>query len=187
MTFMPSLGEEATTFDVFSKYPGLYGPFVAFSESVFRGKGPLSIAERQFLFTYVSRLNECQYCAGGHEAIVEALGMKSKLLDEAIADIETASIDDRIKPLLSYIKKLTEEPTRMTQADADAVFSAGWSEEALERAIALCCLANFMNRLVDGHGIAAPPEDFARRAELAIEHGYLEPFLKMTGRSQEKE
>lgn len=182
MTFMPSLSEEATAFDVFTRFPDLYGPIAAFSEEVFRGQGPLSIAEREFIFTFVSRLNECRYCAGGHGAIVEALGVESKLLDEAMLSIESASVEERFKPLLSYVKKLNEAPTRMTQADADAVFSAGWSEEALERAIALCCLANFMNRLVEGHGIAERPEDFARRAELAIEHGYLDPFLKRAGR-----
>ena len=187
MTFMPSLSEDATVVDVFAKFPDLYAAMAAFSEAAFRGTGPLSTAERQFLFTFVSRLNECKYCAGGHGAIVEALGMEGKLLDEAIADIETASVEDNLKPLLAYVKKLNDEPTRMVQADADAVFAAGWSEEALERAIALCCLANFMNRLVEGHGIAAPPEDFTRRADLAIEHGYLTPFLKMTGRRQEKE
>ncbi len=187
MTFMPSLDEEATAFDVFTRFPDIYGPIAAFSEEAFRGRGPLSIAERQFIFTFVSRLNECRYCAGGHGAIVEALGVEGKLLDQAMASIETASVEEKFKPLLFYVKKLNEAPTRMTQADADAVFAAGWSEEALERAIALCCLANFMNRLVEGHGIAERPEDFARRAELAIKHGYLDPFLKATKREDAPE
>ena len=41
----------------------------------------------------------------------------------------------------------------MTQADADAVFAAGWNDQALHDAVSTCALFNFMNRLVEGHGI----------------------------------
>jgi len=64
----------------------------------------------------------------------------------------------------------------MTQADADAVFAAGWNEAALHSAIAVCCLFNFMNRLVEGHGIAADPANFTARGRKHVDMGYVAQY-----------
>jgi uncharacterized protein YciW len=47
--------------------------------------------------------------------------------------------DAKLKPILAYAEKLTLTPTRLTEADAAAVFAAGWSERALHDAV----LTNF--------------------------------------------
>ena len=90
--------------------------------------------------------------------------------------IETAAVDEKLKPLLRYAKKLTEAPARITPADAEACYAAGWSDEAIMQAIAVTCLANFMNRLVEGSGVHADPSKFAMRAKAAVEKGYQRPF-----------
>ena len=51
------------------------------------------------------------------------------------SDLETAPIDERLKPVLRYVEKLTKTPYQMTQADADAVRAAGWDELALSDAV----------------------------------------------------
>jgi len=68
-----------------------------------------------------------------------------------------------------FVKKLTLTPTRMTQADAERWFAAGWDEAALHSAIAVCCLFNFMNRLVDAHGIEADRASFTERGRKHVE------------------
>jgi alkylhydroperoxidase family enzyme len=60
-----------------------------------------------------------------------------------------------MRPVLSFVRKLTLSPSRMTPADADAVFAAGWDDQALHDAAVICGLFNLMNRLVDGLGIEA--------------------------------
>jgi hypothetical protein len=65
----------------------------------------------------------------------------------------------------------------MTQADADAVFAAGWSERALHDAVMTTCLFNFMNRMLDGHGCHGSPDIFKSRGVALKEHGY-SPLLK---------
>jgi hypothetical protein len=59
----------------------------------------------------------------------------------------------KLEPLLNYVRKLTEGPSRMTECDAAAVYAAGWSDEALFHAVAICAYFNQMNRLVEGTGI----------------------------------
>ena len=80
-------------------------------------------------------------------------GVRRNLIDEIIADIDASSADEIFKPILHFVRKLTLEPARMTQADANKVFEAGWSEKALQDAILVCCRFNFMNRLSLGHGL----------------------------------
>ncbi len=48
-------------------------------------------------------------------------------------------------------------PTGVIQADADAVFAAGWDESALYHAVFVIALFNLMNRLVEGLGIELDP------------------------------
>jgi len=57
-----------------------------------------------------------------------------------------------MKPLLRYAGKLTPTPAKITLADAEAVLAAGWQEQALHEAVAVCGLFNMMNQLVDGLG-----------------------------------
>ena len=68
-----------------------------------------------------------------------------------------------MKPLLAYVKKLTQHPSKVTDAHAQAVYDAGWSEQALHDAISVCALFNFMNRIVEGHGVVT--NDAVRRAQ----------------------
>ena len=63
----------------------------------------------------------------------------------------------KLKPLLRLARKLNETPSRMSAADIDACTAAGWDDAAVHQAIALCCLANYMNRLVEACGIPADP------------------------------
>jgi hypothetical protein len=65
----------------------------------------------------------------------------------------------------------------LVQADADAVFQAGWSERALHDAIMTTSLFNFMNRLLEGHGCKGSDELFRERGKALRDHGY-SPLLK---------
>ena len=164
---------DATTRHVFSAHPEIYSHWARVSEAILRGASPLTPAQRELIGAYVSSLNTCQYCYGGHRAAAELLGIAPQTIDGLVRDIGSAPIEAKLRPMLAYVKKLAMTPARMTQADADAVFAAGWDEAALHSAIAVCCLFSFMNRLVDGHGIEADPTLFADRGRKHVEIGYL--------------
>jgi hypothetical protein len=57
-------------------------------------------------------------------------------------DVDLAPVDERLKPILRYVRKLTETPSRIRKADADAVYHAGWSDEALLHAVAICAISS---------------------------------------------
>jgi uncharacterized peroxidase-related enzyme len=178
MPHLKSLPANATAFDVFAAFPATYAPFAEFCQEVFRGPGPLPPRDRELIFAFCSRLNECKYCFGGHSASAHKLGVPEGTFEALLADIETSAVDAKLKPLLRLARKLNESPSRMTESDVAACSAAGWDDAAIHQAIALCCLANYMNRLVEACGIPADPALFARRAELAVAHGYAEPFRR---------
>ncbi len=83
-------------------------------------------------------------------------------------------MDDKLKPLLVYVKKLAATPNAVTQNDVDAVLAAGWDEQALHDAIAVTARAAFMHRLIAGHGFnPLDPEVAAKHAIKRVEKGYV--------------
>ena len=91
-----------------------------------------------------------------------------------LAAPETATVEPKLKTLLAYVRKLAATPNAVTQADADAVFAAGWDEHALHDAICVTARAAFMQRLVQGHGFTPLPQEVsAKHAKKRVELGYL--------------
>jgi len=138
-----------------------------------RGESPFSVAEREMMAAYISGINACSYCHGAHTAAAMRFGVAEVVISDLIDDFDAAQVDDKIRPVLAYIRKLTLTPTRMTQADADQVFAAGWNERALYDAVQITCLYNFMNRFVEGLGLSSVPEQFDKEGQMIHEGGYL--------------
>lgn len=176
MSFFPSLPEDAGVRHILTLNPEAGRALVAFHTAALRNASPLTPAHKELIAAYVSGLNACQYCYGVHAQTAQAFGMGKGVLEALLADVDSADVEERLKPLLRYARKLTLEPTRMTQEDAQAVFDAGWTEVALHDAVLTVCLFNFMNRLLEGHGVKGNPGVFNTRGQALRDDGY-EPLL----------
>ncbi|ATE66838.1 carboxymuconolactone decarboxylase family protein [Rhizorhabdus dicambivorans] len=165
MPVFPSIEGEPALDKVFRRFPHTVMPLLEYHDRLLRDPSPLTVAERELIAAYVSGLNACTYCHGAHVVAARAFGIDPGLFDGLMADLETSGIDDRLKPILAYVSKLTRTPSMMTEADANRVYAAGWNEQALFDAVSVCALFNFMNRIVEGSGIKANPLE-AGQAEL---------------------
>lgn len=173
MPFFKSLPADAGVAHVYRAHIDEYRPWIQMGDKVMTGDSPLTRAERELIATFVSGLNGCDYCRASHVATMTALGLDAPLIDQLVADIDGADVSDKLKPILKYCRKLTLSPAQLSPEDAEAVFAAGWDETALHSAIAVTCRFNFMNRLVMGHGLAAPDAEKASRlAKARVKHGY---------------
>jgi len=158
--------------DLRAKYASLFELLRPYGHQLMRGPSPLSPGERELIAAYTSATNACRYCHGVHALVARGFGIEPAVLDKLWSDIGSAPVEERMKPLLAYARKLTETPSRVTDKDADAVYAAGWSEEALVHAIAVCAYFNQMNRLVEGAGIVGSAESYAANAETLVARGY---------------
>lgn len=178
MPFISSWAEDASVWDVFRADLEIYRPFIEFTEALMRGPSSLTVTERELIAAFVSGVNACEFCYGGHSAVAVELGIDEALLEELLADIETASVDAKLKPILKLARKLTLEPSRVGQSDADAIFEAGWDEKAFRDSVAVCAYFNYMNRIADGFGI---PDIRERRQAMArgnVRYGYRTRFVE---------
>jgi len=186
MPFLKSLPEESGPGNVFAKYPEIYRYWARMGQALINGPSPLTPGERELIQAYVAGVAECRYAYVAHGAAVEAWGIEAGLLDKLLDDPATAPIEDRFKPLFAYIRRLTLAPASVTQADADAVFAAGWDEKGLHDAIAVTARMNFMCRIVQGHGfIPMSPERAKTQAERRRKVGYVDLYPSFAGEKKD--
>ena len=178
MALLRSLPENATLADLRRSYADLLEKLRPYGRRLMRGPSPLTPGERELIAAFVSGVNSCRYCHGAHSLVARAFGVDEPVLAASLDNIAVAPIDARLKPILRYVRKLTETPSRMTATDAAAVYDAGWSDEALLHAIAVCAYFNNMNRLVEGAGIVGTTEQYSVAARRLVEHGYLRAALR---------
>ena len=158
---------------IFQQNPNRYLPLTQLIHNIMRGESAFTAGERELIAAYVSGLNACDYCYGSHQAIAADLNVEPKLLEAILTDITTAPIEERLRPVFALVHKLTLNSSKIAQADIDAVLAAGWDEKAVEDAISVCSLFNFMNRFVDGYGLEQPnQEQLTAMAKGINAHGY---------------
>jgi uncharacterized peroxidase-related enzyme len=185
MPFFPSLPAEAGPPAVFKKYPELYLPWSQMSQAMMNGPSPLSQGERELILAYAAAVSGCHFVYVAHSEVAYAWGIPNGLIERLLEDPDHAELEPRLKPLLAFVRKLSATPGAMTQADADAVFAAGWDEHALHDAIAITGRAAFMQRLVQGHAFTPMSRQHAvKRAQERKEHGYVNLYSAFRGKTQ---
>lgn len=167
------LPPDGTMRHMFRRWPELAGPLAEFTEVLMRGPSPFSDAQRELIAAVTSATNQCQFCYGTHRATAEAFGIDPGVFDQIQADVMHADVDDTMKPVLAYVQKLTLTPSRITQADVDAVFAAGWNDQAFHHATSICGLFNYYNRILEGYGIRMDQAFYDEAGVKLVELGYL--------------
>jgi uncharacterized peroxidase-related enzyme len=179
MAKFPSLGGGATVPDILKMSPEAGKPLLEMHEAIMRAPSPLSPGERELIAAYVSGINGCQYCHGVHAETAKAYeDIPAAAVDRMMDDLEGAGFSDRVKPLLRFARKLTESPAAVTDQDTREVLDAGWQEKALHDAILVISCFNFMNRLLEGHGVHGHEALFKERGPMLKKYGYL-PLIRL--------
>lgn len=178
MAKFPKLGDNATVPEILKMSPEAGKALMELHEAIMRAPSALSEGERELIAAYVSGINNCRYCRGVHAETAKAYGISAVAVDRMLDSLDVNGIDDRLKPILRLARKLTESPAALTQADTAAVYEAGWDEKALHDAVMVVCCFNFMNRLLEGHGVHGNEAMFRQRGPMLKQHGYL-PLIRL--------
>ena len=152
MPCFKSLPDNAIANHVWPLHPEAYdawGPFVA---AIMRTPSELSDGEKELIGAYASAMNGCRHCYSAHFPVAVVMGVAPEVFEAVYVDPWEAPVEERLKPLLAYTKKLCREPHKLSQEDADKVLEAGWSERALTDAIHIAAMFGYMNTIMLGHG-----------------------------------
>jgi uncharacterized peroxidase-related enzyme len=179
MPRLRSLPDQPVMRNLYRAYPSTCQPLGELTEATMRGPSPFTQGERELIAAYVSGLNACAYCHGTHASVAKACGVAPDLIEALLHDIDTAPVDARMKPILAYARKLTLAPARVTDADAAAIYDAGWGDDALYSTVLVAALFNFYNRLADGVGLALSEGYLAEAAKRLSTKGY-DMFAQLT-------
>lgn len=174
MPFVKSLAADAGPPAIYAKYPDVFRPWSEMSEAVMNGPSSLDRGERELIFSFAAGIIGCDFVYVAHSEVAYALGVERGVLDELVKDPDLKAADGRLRPLLRYVRKLCLAPDDIDQGDVDAIFGAGWDEEAFDHAVTITGRAKFMQCIAQGNGFAVMDrEKAAKRALRRVEEGYV--------------
>jgi uncharacterized peroxidase-related enzyme len=137
-----------------------------------RGPSAWSVADRELMAAFVSKLNACEYCISAHTAVAARAYRNEEKVRAVLADLETAPIEEPLRATLRMLRTLGRE-RRADVDDMRALLAAGVSRGQIEDALGVAFAFNTMNRLADAFGFALPgPKGFEAGAKYLLARGY---------------
>ena len=89
-------------------------------------------------------------------------------------DLESSGLGEKDKALFRFIDKVNRDSPRITAADMQPLYAAGWDDEAIYFAVTVCALFNFYNRWIDATGVHALSDEGHRQGgKRTAAHGYV--------------
>src|ERR1700758_5163704 len=118
--------------------PDFYGARAkTFIHEAMRGPSAWSVADRELMAAFVSKVNECAFCVSAHTATAAQAYRDSAKVQAVLADLESAPVDDGLRATLRMLGKLSREG-KVDAEDMREVLSAGISRQQVEDALAVC-------------------------------------------------
>jgi uncharacterized peroxidase-related enzyme len=153
--------------------PDFYGdPAKAFTHEAMRGPSPWSVADRELMAAYVSKVNRTAFCIAAHSATAAQAYDNRPLVTAVLDDLNAAPIAAPLRATLRMLGKLTADGT-VTPEDMRTVLAAGATAEQIKDALAVSAAFNITDRLADAFGFEVlSPEAFEAGAKYLLKRGY---------------
>jgi uncharacterized peroxidase-related enzyme len=153
--------------------PGFYGARAKeLTHEAMRGPSAWSVADRELMAAFVSKVNGSAFCVAAHTATAGQAYQDGAKVQAVLADLESAPVQDGLRATLRMLGKLTREGGA-DAGDMREVLSAGVSREQVADALAICAAFGTTNRLADAFGFEIlSPEGFEAGARHLLKRGY---------------
>ena len=153
------------------------------AHTLLHGPSTLSKGERELIASYVSKLNECEFCHNSHHAAAKAHSNDSgKLADAVINDLSNSGISNKMKSLLLIAGKVQKNGKEVLMYDVENAKLNGASDEEIHDTVLIAAAFCMFNRYVDGLGTSLPEnkEEYIPMGKRLAEKGYKYPpfFLR---------
>ena len=143
-----------------------------FTHEAMRGPSAWSVADRELMAAYVSKVNGSAFCVGAHTATAGQAYQDGPRVAAVLADLESAPVEEPLRATLRMLGKLMAEG-ELKAEDMREVLAAGVSPQQVEDALAVCAAFNITDRLADAFGFEVlSPEGFEAGARYLLKRGY---------------
>lgn len=159
--------------------PQTAGPLMELAQTLLRGDSTLTAGERELIAAYVSRRNECAYCAGSHGASAAALLPGGGAQVEAVLAGPTAAapVSAKLRALLDIAGLVQADGRLVTDEAVAAARAEGATDLEIHDTVLIAAAFCMFNRYVDGLATSVPddPAQYAASAAHLVAHGYRTP------------
>ena len=162
-------------------YKGPTGKALSFlAQTVLRGPSGLMPAERELIASYVSKLNDCDFCHDSHSAAANTfLNDQGSTVSCMVADLDSTPVSEKMKALLKIADKVRISGKAVTKEDIELARRNGASDEDIHDAVLVASAFCMYNRYVDGLGTRTPDDraDYVDMGKRLAKKGYKYPPL----------
>ena len=131
----------------FAKFPKQFEGFTKLYNALMLGESGLTKLEREMIAVTVSSENHCFYCLVAHGSAVRELSNDPQLGERIAANFRSAELPKKQEELLNFTKKLTKDPSEISENDRKRLRDVGYSDRDIWDISAIIGLFNMTNRL----------------------------------------
>ena len=131
----------------FAKFPKQFEGFTKLYNALMLGESGLTKLEREMIAVTVSSENHCFYCLVAHGSAVRELSNDPQLGERIAANFRSAELPKKQEELLNFTKKLTKDPSEISEIDRKRLRDVGYSDRDIWDISAIVGLFNMTNRL----------------------------------------
>jgi uncharacterized peroxidase-related enzyme len=154
-------------------------PLMHLAEVLLRGDSTLSRGERELIAAYVSRGNECEYCAASHGATAAALlpGGAAQVAETLAGAGCDAPVSAKMRALLEIAALVRADGRLVSDAAVAEAQAQGATDREIHDTVLIAAAFCMFNRYVDGLATDVPddPVQYAMSATHLVKHGYQLP------------
>jgi uncharacterized peroxidase-related enzyme len=149
-------------------------PIRELTQTLLRGPSTLTEGERELIATIVSHSNECKFCTTAHTAAADKLLGQSDTTAQIKNNIETASVSEKMKGLLTIAKQVQQSGKNVTAKSVQRAKDAGATDIEIHDTVLIAALFCLYNRYVDGLATRLPESAayYDTLAERLVTNGY---------------
>jgi uncharacterized peroxidase-related enzyme len=142
------------------------------TQEAMRGPSEWSVADRELMAAYVSKMNETEFCIAAHTATSALAYKDAAKVSATLADLESAPLTEPLRATLRMLGKLTRE-NKVDADDMSSVLAAGVSVQQIRDALAVAFAFNVTDRLADVFDFAVDdPAAISAGAKYLLTRGY---------------
>lgn len=150
------------------------------AHTLLHGPSGLTSGERELIASYVSKLNECNFCHYSHGAAAsQHLKDDGNTIQCLVIDSESAPVSDKMKALLQIAEKVQKSGRDVQPGDIKSARQAGATDEDVHDTVLISAAFCMYNRYVDGLGTSEPEDrnEYHDMGERLARIGYKYPPL----------